>query len=40
MNAEQVEERYIRQKDIVPTERIAECKATVDIIVELEGLVA
>jgi len=29
MNGEQVEERYIRQKDIVPAERIAECKATV-----------
>lgn len=29
MNAEQVRERYIRQKDIVPAERIAECKATV-----------
>ena len=29
MNAEQVNERYIRQKDIVPAERIAECKATV-----------
>jgi hypothetical protein len=29
MNAEQVKERYIRQKDIVPAERIAECKATV-----------
>lgn len=29
MNAEQIKERYIRQKDIVPAERIAECKATV-----------
>jgi molybdopterin/thiamine biosynthesis adenylyltransferase len=29
MNTEQVEERYSRQKDIVPADRIAECKATV-----------
>lgn len=29
MNAEQIKERYIRQKDIVPAERIVECKATV-----------
>jgi len=29
MNAEQVKERYSRQQDIVPAERIAECKATV-----------
>lgn len=29
MNAEQKQERYSRQKDIVPADRIAECKATV-----------
>ncbi|MCJ7722130.1 ThiF family adenylyltransferase [Candidatus Bathyarchaeota archaeon] len=29
MNAEQINERYIRQKDIVPAERLAACKATV-----------
>jgi len=29
MNPEQKQERYSRQKDIVPSERIAECKATV-----------
>jgi len=29
MNAEQMKERYIRQKDIVPADRIADCKATV-----------
>jgi len=29
MNAEQIKERYIRQKDIVPAERLADCKATV-----------
>lgn len=29
MNAEQMKERYIRQKDIVPAERLADCKATV-----------
>ncbi len=29
MNAEQTQERYSRQKDIVPADRIAECKATV-----------
>ena len=29
MNPEQLKERYSRQKDIVPAERIAECKATV-----------
>jgi sulfur carrier protein ThiS adenylyltransferase len=29
MNAEQTQERYSRQKDIVSAERIAECKATV-----------
>lgn len=29
MNSEQVRERYIRQKDIVPAERLADCKATV-----------
>jgi sulfur carrier protein ThiS adenylyltransferase len=29
MNAEQINERYIRQKDIVPAERLATCKATV-----------
>lgn len=29
MNAEQIKERYSRQKDIVPADRIADCKATV-----------
>ena len=29
MNAEQMKERYIRQKDIVPADRLAACKATV-----------
>lgn len=29
MNAEQIKERYSRQKDIVPAERIADCKTTV-----------
>jgi sulfur carrier protein ThiS adenylyltransferase len=29
MNAEQIKERYSRQEDIVPAERIADCKATV-----------
>jgi sulfur carrier protein ThiS adenylyltransferase len=29
MSAEQTEERYIRQKDIVPADRIAACRATV-----------
>ena len=29
MNAEQINERYIRQKDIVPVDRFAACKATV-----------
>lgn len=29
MNAEQQNERYIRQKDIVPADRLAACKATV-----------
>jgi sulfur carrier protein ThiS adenylyltransferase len=29
MNAEQTNERYSRQKDIVPADRIASCKATV-----------
>jgi sulfur carrier protein ThiS adenylyltransferase len=29
MRTEQIEERYSRQKDIVPPERIADCKATV-----------
>jgi sulfur carrier protein ThiS adenylyltransferase len=29
MNAEQTQERYSRQKDIVPADRIATCKATV-----------
>lgn len=29
MNNEQMEERYSRQQDIVPPERIAQCKATV-----------
>ena len=29
MNAEQINERYIRQKDIVPADRLAACKATV-----------
>jgi sulfur carrier protein ThiS adenylyltransferase len=29
MNAEQINERYIRQKDIVPADRLATCKATV-----------
>jgi len=29
MNAEQIKERYSRQKDIVPAERLAECQATV-----------
>lgn len=29
MNAEQMKERYIRQKDIVPADRLADCKATV-----------
>ena len=29
MNTEQLQERYSRQKDIVPTDRLAECKATV-----------
>ena len=29
MNTEQKQERYSRQKDIVPADRIAECKATV-----------
>jgi sulfur carrier protein ThiS adenylyltransferase len=29
MNVEQTDERYSRQKDIVPTERVAACKATV-----------
>ena len=29
MNAEQQKERYMRQKDIVPVERLANCKATV-----------
>jgi len=29
MNAEQIEERYSRQRDIIPAERIAQCKATV-----------
>jgi len=29
MNAEQQKERYMRQKDIVPAERMANCKATI-----------
>ncbi len=29
MNPEQIKERYIRQKDIVPADRLAACKATV-----------
>ena len=29
MNSEQINERYIRQKDIVPADRLAACKATV-----------
>ena len=29
MSTEQIEERYSRQKDIVPADRIAACKATV-----------
>ena len=29
MSAEQIQERYSRQKDIVPAERLATCKATV-----------
>jgi sulfur carrier protein ThiS adenylyltransferase len=29
MNAEEIKERYIRQKDIVPAERLAACKASV-----------
>jgi len=29
MNAEQQKERYMRQKDIVPVERMANCKATI-----------
>jgi len=29
MRAEQAKERYIRQKDIVPSDRLADCKATV-----------
>ncbi len=29
MRAEQTKERYIRQKDIVPADRLAACKATV-----------
>ena len=29
MNTEQIQERYSRQKDIVPADRLAECKATV-----------
>jgi len=29
MNSEQTEERYSRQQDIVPSEKIAKCKATV-----------
>ena len=29
MNAEQIKERYSRQKDIVPADRLAACKATI-----------
>ena len=29
MNAEQQKERYMRQKDIVPADRLAACKATI-----------
>ncbi len=29
MNAEHIEERYSRQKDIIPADRLAACKATV-----------
>ncbi len=29
MNTEHIEERYSRQHDIVPTERLAACKASV-----------
>jgi molybdopterin/thiamine biosynthesis adenylyltransferase len=29
MNSERMNERYSRQKDIVPADRIASCKATV-----------
>ncbi|GAI53423.1 unnamed protein product, partial [marine sediment metagenome] len=29
MNTEQIEDRYSRQSDIVPSDRLATCKATV-----------
>ena len=29
MNPEEIKERYSRQQDIVPSERIATCKATI-----------
>jgi len=29
MDSEQIKERYSRQKDIVPADRLADCKATV-----------
>ena len=29
MNQEQIQERYSRQQDIVPEERMAECKVTI-----------